>query len=84
MNTKLEDRALAKLARTSFVRTILDVGELQVHCVDGYIELSGKVRAPRGHRGDINFKKEMESLKLHIRALRGVRDVYDNRVLIIQ
>ncbi len=84
MNTKSEDRALAKLARTSFARTVLDVGELQVHCVDGYIELTGKVRAPRGYRGDINFKKEMESLKQHIRALRGVRDVYDKGVLIVQ
>ena len=83
MNNKAEDRALAKLARTSFARTPMEVGELQVHCVDGYIELSGKVRTPRGHGGDINFKKEMESLKQHIRALRGVKDVHDTRVLII-
>ena len=45
-NNREEDRALSKAARTSLSRTVLDVGELQISCVDGYIELTGKVRVP--------------------------------------
>jgi osmotically-inducible protein OsmY len=84
MSKKMEDRALAKSARHALARTILDVAELEVNANDGYIELSGKVRTPRGHMGTINFKKEMESLKAHIRQTRGVKDVYDNRVIFVE
>ena len=84
MNTKAEDKMVSKLARNAMARSVLDISELNVNCVDGYVELTGKVKAPRGHKGDINFKKEMEALKQHIRAVRGVKDVHDNRVAIVQ
>ena len=83
-SNRAEDRALAKLVRTALARTTLDVGEVSISSVDGYIELTGKVRPPRGIKGDINFKREMESIKHHIRQVRGVKDVYDSRVSFIE
>jgi osmotically-inducible protein OsmY len=84
MNSKAEDKMLAKLARNAMARSILDISELNVTCADGHVELTGKVRAARGHKGDINFKKEMEALKQHIRTVRGIKDVYDNRVAFVE
>ena len=83
-SSKDEDRALAKAARTVMVKTILDVGEVQVSSKDGYIELTGKVRRPRSHHGEVNFKKEMEALKQHMRAVRGVKEVYDKGVIFVE
>ena len=84
-SNRAEDRALSKLVRTALARTTLDVGEVNVGCVDGYVELTGKVRPPRGQKaGSINFKREMETIKQHIRQVRGVKDVYDTRVSFIE
>ena len=83
-NNRDEDRALTKAARTSLSRTILDVGELQISCVDGYVELTGKVRAPRGHTGHVDFKKEIEQIRQHMKNVRGVKEVYTGRILIIK
>ena len=83
-SNKLEDRALAKACRSALAKTSLDVSQLEIYCVDGNVELSGKVKVPRGHPGGMEMKKEMQALKNHMRLIRGVREVYDTRVLLIQ
>jgi len=83
VNTKLENNAIAKSARNAIAKSILDISELNIAFSGGSIELYGKVRPPRGSNGIINMKKEMEHLKDMILAVRGVRDVQANRVIIL-
>lgn len=82
-SNKMEDRALAKSCRSALAKTSLDVSQLEIYCNDGNVELTGKVKIPRGHPGGMDLKKEMNALKNHMRAIRGVREVYDTRVLLI-
>ncbi len=79
---KEEDRYIAKTARSAAARINLDISELQITCGNGYIEMIGKVRAPRGNSGTISVRKEFQSMIAVIRAVRGVRDVNSTRVLI--
>ena len=80
MNTKDEDRHTAKTARAAAARTPLDITELHGNCMNGTIELSGKIRAPRGGSGTMNVRKEFQNLLTVVRAVRGVRDVQSSRV----
>ncbi len=82
-SNKMEDRALAKMCRTALAKTSMDVSQLEIHCSDGNVELTGKVKAPRGHPGGMSLKTEMNTLKNNMRAIRGVREVYDTRVLLM-
>lgn len=82
--SKDEDRALAKACRSAMARSSLDISELNVLCVGGYIELQGKVRAPRGQAGTISVKKEFDMLKVVARSVRGVKDCYADRVQVIE
>ena len=79
-----EDRALAKTARASIARTTLDISQLGIICRNGIVEMDGKVRAPRGGAGSINVRKEFQIVKTQIAAVRGVREVYGDRVAIIE
>ena len=82
VNTKLENNAIAKSARNAIAKSILDISELNIAFHGGTIELWGKVRPPRGH-GELNMKKEFENLKNMILAVRGVRDVQAQRVILL-
>lgn len=84
MNNKDEDRHTAKTARAAAARTALDIGELSINCTNGAIELSGKVRAPRGANGTMNVRKEFQNLLTVIHAVRGVRDVQSSRVAVYE
>ena len=79
-----EDRALAKAARSAIARTSLDITQLNIACRGGIIELDGKVRAPRGGAGSINVRKEFQIIKTQMHAMRGIREVYGDRVAIIE
>lgn len=79
---KEEDRYIAKTARAAAARINLDISELQITCGNGYIEMIGKVRAPRGSSGNISVRKEFQSMIAVIRNVRGVRDVQSARVVI--
>lgn len=83
MPNKMEDRALAKACRTALAKTSLDVTQLEIYCSDGNVELTGRVKVPRNHTGGMDMKKEMQALKNHIRLIRGVREVYDTRVILM-
>ena len=83
-NTRDEDRALAKTARAAIARTPLDIAQLNIACHGGIIEMDGKVRAPRGGAGSVNVRKEFQIIKTQIQAVRGVRDVYGDRVAVIE
>lgn len=82
-NSKDEDRALAKATRQAIARTALDISELNVMCIGGYIELNGKVRAPRGQSGVLDVRKEFKQLVNVVRQVRGVKDCYGERVMVI-
>ena len=82
-SNKMEDRALAKLCRTALAKTSMDVSQLEIFCSDGNVELTGKVKIPRGDSSGMELKKEMNALKNHMRQIRGVRDIYDTRVMLI-
>ncbi len=82
--TRDEDRALAKTARAAIARTSLDITQLNIACRGGNIEMDGKVRAPRGAAGSVNVRKEFQIIKTQIHSVRGVREVYGERVSIIE
>jgi hypothetical protein len=83
VNTKQENNAIAKAARNAIAKSILDISELNISFHGGTIELYGKLRPPRGHSGDLSMKKEFEHLKNMILAVRGVRDIQAQRVIIL-
>ena len=83
MSQKDEDRAIAKTARSAMARSALDISELNIVCIGGYIELQGKVRAPRGGAGTISVKKEFDTLMVLVRSVRGVKDCRGERVQLI-
>lgn len=69
------------MARHAIAKTPLDISELHISCGQGgHIELSGQIKIPRGHIGDLNVKKEFEAMLNMIRNSRGVREVYGDRV----
>ena len=82
MANKDEDRQIAKTARSAASRINLDISELQISCGNGYIDMVGKVRAPRGASGSINVRKEFQSMIAVIRNVRGVREVQYARVMV--
>ncbi len=84
MSQKDEDRAIAKNARGAMARSSLDISELNIVCVGGFIDLQGKVRAPRGSAGTVSVKREFEQIKVLVRSVRGVKDVRGDRVQLIE
>lgn len=83
-NSREEDRALAKTARAAIARSPLDISELNIACRAGIIEMDGRVRAPRGGAGSVNVRKEFQIIKTQIHAVRGVREVYGDRVAVVE
>ena len=83
-SSREEDRALSKAARAAIARTSLDITQLNIICRNGIVELDGKVRAPRGSGGNINVRKEFQIVRTQISAVRGVREVYGDRVAVIE
>lgn len=82
-DTKAECNSVARLARHAIARTPFDISELNIHCMQGgQIELTGKVKIPRGHIGDFNVRKEFETLQNAIRSSRGVREVFAQKVIL--
>ncbi|RYG72052.1 hypothetical protein EON80_04540 [bacterium] len=84
MSQRDEDRAIAKAARGAMARSPLDISELNVICTGGYIDLQGKVRAPRGQAGSVNVKREFEQIKIVVRSVHGVKDCRAERVQLIE
>lgn len=84
MSQKDDDRAIAKSARGAMARSALDISELNIVCVGGFIDLQGKVRAPRGGAGTISVRREFEQIKVLVRSVRGVKDVRGDRVQLIE
>jgi len=82
--TKEEDRLLAKNARSMAARSTLDISELNISCMNGTIELMGKVRAPRGGAGTVNVRREFHNLITVVSAVRGVKHVQSTRVAVYE
>jgi len=83
-DTKSECNSTARLARHAIAKTQLDISELNIHCMTGgQIMLTGKIKIPRGHLGEMNVRKEFETLKNAIRASRGVKEVYADQVKMV-
>ena len=84
MSQRDEDRAIAKAARGAMARSALDISELNIICVGGFIDLQGKVRAPRGAAGSVSVKREFEQIKILVRSVHGVKDCRADRVQLIE
>lgn len=82
MSASPEDKQIAAAARRSLAKTQLDITQMNVNCVRGVIELSGTVKAPRGFAGEFNVRKEFQILITVLRNVRGVKDVFGDRVRI--
>jgi len=72
-------KAIAMHARHVIARSPLDISELHISCHAGAVELTGKIKSPRGGQA-LNMQKEFEILKEMIRNTRGVKHVYAERV----
>jgi hypothetical protein len=84
MSQRDDDRATAKAVRGAIARSALDISELNIVCVGGFIDLQGKVRAPRGAAGSVNVKREFEQIKIMTRSVHGVKDCRAERVQLIE
>jgi hypothetical protein len=84
MSARDDDRALAKAARAAIARTSLDISELNIQCTGGFIEMNGKLRAPRGAAGTVSVRKEFSILKTQVASVRGVKGVYAERVMVFE
>ena len=79
MSVSAEDRAMAVTLRRLIAKSNLDISQLQVSFSRGTCELTGAVKAPKGHEG-MQVRKEFNSLKQQIMSVRGVRDCFGDRV----
>jgi hypothetical protein len=84
MSTNAEDKVMAGNARRAIAKTALDISQLQVNCSKGVIDLNGIIKAPRGVSGEFNIRKEFQTLVQTLRTVRGVREVYHDRVRIFE
>lgn len=79
--SKAELGATACYARHAVAKTPLGFSELNIACLqNGQIELTGKIKIPRGYIGELNVRKEFGILKNNNRSSRGVREDYGERV----
>ena len=72
-------KAIAMHARHMIAKSPLDISELNISCHGGSVELTGKVRPPRGAQA-MNVRKEFDILCDLIRSTRGVKDINSTRV----
>ncbi len=82
MSVSVEDKTIAMSARRAIAKSSLDITMLQISCARGVIDLTGQVKAPRGYAGDFSVRKEFQQLITMLQSVRGVREVYGNRVRI--
>lgn len=82
MSVSVEDKTIAMSARRAVAKSSLDITQLQISCARGVIELTGQVKAPRGYSGEYSIRKEFQALITMLQGVRGVREVYGNRVRI--
>lgn len=83
-DAKVQNHATAKAARNAIAKSILDISELNIACNGGTVELFGRIRPPRGHTGTLNMKKELEHVRDLVFAVRGVREVNTQRVILAE
>lgn len=81
MSISPEDRAMAVALRRLVAKSNLDISDMQISFSKGTCELMGSVKAPKGSVG-IPVRKEFQALKMQIMSVRGVRDVFGDRVRI--
>ena len=72
-------KAIAMHARHMIAKSPLDISELNISCHGSSVELTGKVRPPRG-APPMNVRKEFEILLDLIRSTRGVKEIHAHRV----
>ena len=81
MSVSPEDRAMAVALRRMVAKSSLDISDMQITFSRGTCELMGSVKAPKGSEG-MMVRREFNALKQQIMAVRGVRDVFGERVRI--
>lgn len=79
----VEDKVIAMNVRRTIVRTTLDISELQIGCIRGVVEMTGRVKPPPNRAGEINVRKEFRTLCDSARSTRGVKEINFDRVQIM-
>jgi hypothetical protein len=72
---------MAVTLRRLIAKSNLDISQLTVTFSRGTAELTGAIKAPKGHEG-MQVRKEFTALKQQIMSVRGVRDCFGERVRI--
>jgi hypothetical protein len=80
----VEDKTIAMQARHAIAKSPLDISELAIGCSKGVLTMYGKVKKPRNFTGDINVRREVETLKQLARNTRGAKDLIADRLQIVE
>lgn len=78
------DRSLILEVRRELVRrSSIDASQLNVYCVNGVIELSGNF-VLTSMAGNVRPREELAKIKEIIMRMRGVRDVIDRYLRVLE
>jgi osmotically-inducible protein OsmY len=84
MSYRVNDRAIVMDVRREIVRRqSVDCSTLNVHCINGVVELSGTLRVAAAAGRGISGKDELEQIKEIIMRLPGVKDIIDRYLRIL-
>jgi hypothetical protein len=64
--------------RRQLARKTVDMSELEINCTRAVVQLSGKLKEPRGFKGRMNLQEELESIIELIRRIPEVKDIICN------
>lgn len=71
----VEDKMLAMRIRRLLARKAADLSLMEITCAKGVVTLTGEIRAPRGFKGKIDLREELEDIIELIRRMPEVKDV---------
>ncbi|MFQ6132462.1 MAG: hypothetical protein ACE5R4_10535 [Armatimonadota bacterium] len=80
----LEDKQLRLRVMREIARRNVDSSRLDVEAIGDVVYLRGRLRPLRSQRGKIDMQKELETIKDNIMRLRGVRDVSDRDLILLE
>ncbi len=83
MGYRFRDRDIVMSVRREIVRRqSVDASQIDVHCINGVVELTGTLTLTGSAKGTTS-KQELESIKEVISRLPGVRDILDRYLRVI-
>lgn len=84
MSYRVQDRAIVTQVRREIVRRqSVDASRLNVHCINGVVELSGTLKVAAAAGRGVTGKTELEQIKEIIMRIPGVKDVIDRYLRVL-